>query len=47
MNSSHWGRFTSAAIVRRIDRVRLMDVYSLINIVLVAGAMLHPGWDGA
>lgn len=40
------GRFTSAALMKRIDPARLMGVYSVINIVLVAAAVLHPGWGG-
>jgi FHS family L-fucose permease-like MFS transporter len=40
------GRFSSAAIMKRVKPARLMGVYSLINILLVAGAVLHPGWVG-
>jgi MFS transporter, FHS family, L-fucose permease len=40
------GRFTSAAIMKHVQPARLMGVYSLINILLVASAVLHPGWSG-
>jgi len=40
------GRFTSAAIMKHAKPAPLMGVYSLINIALVAGAVLHPGWGG-
>jgi FHS family L-fucose permease-like MFS transporter len=40
------GRFTSAALMKHIQPARLMGVYSLINIALVASAVLHPGWGG-
>jgi len=40
------GRFSSAAIMKHVQPARLMGVYSLINIVLVATAVLHPGWGG-
>ena len=40
------GRFISAAIMKYIQPARLMGIYSLINIMLVAGAVLHPGWGG-
>jgi FHS family L-fucose permease-like MFS transporter len=40
------GRFISAAIMKYVRPARLMGIYSLINIVLVASAVLHPGWGG-
>jgi len=40
------GRFSSAAIMRYIRPARLMALYCAINIVLVAAAILHPGWLG-
>jgi FHS family L-fucose permease-like MFS transporter len=40
------GRFSSAAIMKHVQPARLMGIYSLINVVLVATAILHPGWDG-
>jgi len=40
------GRFISAAIMKYVQPARLMGIYSLINIVLVASAVLHPGWGG-
>jgi FHS family L-fucose permease-like MFS transporter len=32
--------------MKHVQPARLMGVYSLINIVLVASAVLHPGWGG-
>jgi MFS transporter, FHS family, L-fucose permease len=40
------GRFISAAIMKHVQPARLMGIYSLINIVLVASAVVHPGWGG-
>ena len=40
------GRFISAAIMKYVQPARLMGIYSLINILLVASAVLHPGWGG-
>ena len=40
------GRFTSTYIMKFIRPSRLMGIYSLINIVLVAIGVLHPGWLG-
>lgn len=40
------GRFASAYVMKFIQPARLMGIYSVINIVLVALAVLHPGWPG-
>jgi FHS family L-fucose permease-like MFS transporter len=40
------GRFTSAYLMRFIAPARLMSAYCLVNIVLVAVAIMHPGWIG-
>jgi FHS family L-fucose permease-like MFS transporter len=41
-----FGRFISAAIMKYVQPARLMGIYSLINVALVATAVLHPGWGG-
>jgi FHS family L-fucose permease-like MFS transporter len=40
------GRFLSAAIMRRVQPYRLVCVYSVVNVVLVAIGVLYPGWIG-
>ena len=40
------GRFGSSAIMRYVRPHRLMALYSVINIVLVAIGVLFPGWVG-
>lgn len=40
------GRFVSAALMRYISPGRLMGLYSIINMVLVLVAILHPSWIG-
>jgi FHS family L-fucose permease-like MFS transporter len=40
------GRFASAAIMKYLQPATLMGCYCLINILLVAVAVVHPGWGG-
>lgn len=40
------GRFVSAAIMRRVSPYRLMCIYSVANVLLVAVGVLSPGWIG-
>ncbi len=40
------GRFFSASLMRRIAASRLMAIYSLTNIVLLAVAIVAKGWTG-
>jgi FHS family L-fucose permease-like MFS transporter len=40
------GRFGSAWLMRRIAPQKLMGYYSLVNVALVAIAILFPGWVG-
>lgn len=40
------GRFASAAIMKYLQPATLMGCYCLINILLVAIAVVHPGWGG-
>jgi FHS family L-fucose permease-like MFS transporter len=40
------GRFSSAEIMRRVRPDRLMGIYAILNILLVAVGMLAPGWVG-
>jgi FHS family L-fucose permease-like MFS transporter len=40
------GRFASAYLMKFFAPARLMGAYGLINVVLVAIAVLHPGWVG-
>ena len=40
------GRFSSAALMRYVKPARLMGIYSLVNIVLVAIGVALPGWIG-
>ncbi len=40
------GRFTTAWFMRFVDPGRLMGIYSLCNILLVAVGVLSPGWIG-
>lgn len=40
------GRFTSAAIMKYVGPARLMGAYSLINVLLLLTAIVHPGWMG-
>jgi len=40
------GRFSSSALMKYVTPGRLMGVYSVINIALVAAGILYPGWLG-
>jgi FHS family L-fucose permease-like MFS transporter len=40
------GRFSSAEIMRRVRPDRLMGIYAILNILLVAVGVLAPGWIG-
>jgi len=40
------GRFSSSALMKYVNPGRLMGIYSVINIALVAVGILHPGWVG-
>lgn len=40
------GRFLSAYLMRYIAPNKLMGTYAVINIVLAATGVLHPGWTG-
>lgn len=40
------GRFASSAIMGKVSASRLMGLYSLINIALLAVGILVPGWIG-
>ncbi len=40
------GRFSSAALMRYVKPAKLMGIYSLINIALVAVGVAFPGWVG-
>jgi MFS transporter, FHS family, L-fucose permease len=40
------GRFLSAYLMRTISPSKLMGIYSVANVVLVAIGILHPGWVG-
>ena len=40
------GRFTSAYLMRFIAPYKLLGVYAVANIALVAFGVLHPGWAG-
>jgi FHS family L-fucose permease-like MFS transporter len=40
------GRFSSAWLMRFVAPTRLLGSYAILNVVLVALAILHPGWTG-
>lgn len=40
------GRFTATWLMKFLDPARLMGIFGIINICLVAVAILHPGWIG-
>src|SRR5437588_2028750 len=40
------GRFSSAWIMRFVEPSRLLGSYAIVNVVLVAFGILHPGWAG-
>lgn len=40
------GRFSATWLMKFINPSKLMGVFSIINIILVAVAILHPGWLG-
>ena len=40
------GRFASAAVMKYVSPARLMCSYCIMNILLLAGAIIHPGWVG-
>jgi FHS family L-fucose permease-like MFS transporter len=40
------GRFASSAIMGKVSASRLMGIYSLINVALLAVGILLPGWTG-
>ena len=39
-------RFSSSALMKYVKPGRLMGVYSVINVALLAVGILHPGWTG-
>jgi len=40
------GRFSATYIMRFVDPSKLMGIYSLTNVLLVAIGVLFPGWIG-
>jgi FHS family L-fucose permease-like MFS transporter len=40
------GRFSSAWLMRYVPPSKLLGSYALVNVVLVAFGVLHPGWAG-
>ena len=40
------GRFVSASLMQRFAPSRMMTVYALLNILLLAAAVIDPGWVG-
>lgn len=40
------GRFSSAWLMRFVAPTRLLGSYAILNVALVAFAILHPGWTG-
>jgi FHS family L-fucose permease-like MFS transporter len=40
------GRFASVVLMKYIAPARLMGIYSVVNVVLMALAVAHPGWAG-
>jgi len=40
------GRFSATWLMKHIEPAKLMGIYSVINVGLVALAVLHPGWIG-
>ena len=40
------GRFSATYIMEFIRPTRLMGIYSIVNVMLVAVGVLHPGWVG-
>jgi MFS transporter, FHS family, L-fucose permease len=40
------GRFSSAWLMRFVEPSRLLGSYAIVNVVLVAFGILHPGWAG-
>src|SRR5882757_5155309 len=40
------GRFVSAYLMKFVSAARLMGGYALVNILLLAVGVLHPGWVG-
>ena len=40
------GRFASVVLMKYIAPARLMGIYSVMNVVLMATAVLHPSWLG-
>src|SRR5215469_12989762 len=40
------GRFSSAWLMRFVPPTRLLGSYAILNVALVAFAVLHPGWAG-
>jgi FHS family L-fucose permease-like MFS transporter len=40
------GRFTSSQVMRVVEPGRLMGIFALVNIALVAASMAEPGWFG-
>ena len=41
-----FGRFASAAIMRKVRPTSLMAVYAAVNVVPLALGILRPGWPG-
>lgn len=40
------GRFSSAWLMRFVAPSTLLGIYAIVNVVLVAFGVLHPGWAG-
>lgn len=40
------GRFVSSTLMKYVRPNRMMGLYALINVALVAAGILHPGWFG-
>ncbi|HUA15638.1 MAG TPA: L-fucose:H+ symporter permease [Verrucomicrobiae bacterium] len=40
------GRFSSAWLMRFVEPSKLLGAYAIINVILVAFGVLHPGWTG-
>ena len=40
------GRFSAAYLLKSFDAAKLMTIYAVINSLLLAVAIVHPGWVG-
>ena len=40
------GRFSAAYLLKSFDAAKLMTIYAVINSLLLAVAIVHPGWAG-